>query len=135
MYIFLKRPCIDSTTEVPVTGLNQTEIRPRSTCVGPDVPRALVQFSPNPGSIMVHSVSVCCQRRAPEVRKLKVVHVYTWFPWSSSRDPSSKIHSVPSDLKINNIEERSPLYPQLYLRNTTSQALLKPVAVLSHFLR
>ena len=40
----------DSTAEIPVTKLNQTEIRPPSTYVGPDGHRALPKFSPNPGS-------------------------------------------------------------------------------------
>lgn len=52
----------DSTVETPVTELNQTAIRLPSTYVGPDVHRALVKFSPNPGSIMVHSMPVCCQQ-------------------------------------------------------------------------
>ena len=42
-------------------------------------------------------MSVNCQQWAPEVRKLKVVHIYTWFSWSPSRDSSSKVHSVLSD--------------------------------------
>ena len=52
----------DSTAEIPVTKLNQTEIRPPSTYVGPDVHRVLAKFSLNPGSIMAHSMPVCCQQ-------------------------------------------------------------------------
>ena len=35
----------DSTAEIPVTKLNQTEIRPPSTYVGPDAHRVLAKFS------------------------------------------------------------------------------------------
>ena len=35
----------DSTAEIPITELNQTEIRQPSTYVGPDVHRALVKLS------------------------------------------------------------------------------------------
>ena len=47
----------------------------------------------------------------PEVRKLKVVPVDTGFPWSPSRDPSAKIHSVASDhadLRTNKEGRQSP---------------------------
>ena len=97
MYFFLKRPCIPTPQ---LKFLLQDWTKLKSGCnqpVGPDVHRALVKFSPNPGSLMVHSMSVYCQQWAPEGRKLKVVHIYTWFTWSTSRDSSFQIHSVPSD--------------------------------------